>query len=162
VSVPRGPDPRPAPASSDELGSDGHDLIDLLSLEPHPEGGWFRRTWRAESAPGQRSSGSAIYYLLRRGERSLQHRIDATEIWHHYLGDPLELVIDPGSAAERRHVLGPDLHDGQTPQVIVPPGAWQRATPLGVFALVGCTVSPAFTYDGFELYREDGQEGVRP
>ena len=156
-----GPRPRPAPARPDERSDDGRELIELLSLEPHPEGGWFRRTWCAESPPGERPSGSAIYYLLCRGERSREHRIDATEIWHHYLGDPLELVIDHWSSGERRHVLGPDVQRGQAPQVVVPPGAWQRAAPLGAFALVGCTVSPAFRYDGFEL-RDDGQEETRP
>jgi uncharacterized protein len=149
-------------AGPDEGGGDGRELIELLSLEPHPEGGWFRRTWCADSSAGERPSGSAIYYLLCRGEHARQHRVDATEIWHHYLGDPLELVIHPGSAEERRHVLGPDLHRGQTPQVVVPSGAWQRAAALGEFALVGCTVSPAFSYDGFELYGEEGREGMKP
>jgi uncharacterized protein len=161
VSPPGGTRPRPAPTRRPGQSGDGRELIELLSLEPHPEGGWFLRTWCAESPPGERPSGSAIYYLLCRGEHSRPHRIDATEIWHHYMGGPLELVIDHGSSVQR-HVLGPDLGRGQTPQVVVPPGAWQRAAPLGAFALVGCTVSPAFTYEGFELLQDEEQEGMRP
>ncbi len=123
------------------------EVIRLLDLSAHPEGGWFRETWRHEPAtPGRRGAGTAIYYLLAAGERSRRHRVDATEVWHFYAGDPLELAV-----AEARMVLGPDLAAGQRPQVVVPPGAWQAAVPLGAWTLVGCTVSPAFEMDGFEL-----------
>ena len=129
------------------------EVIRLLDLSAHPEGGWFRETWRHVPEPGYpagRGAGTAIYYLLAAGERSHRHRVDATEIWHFYAGDPLELAV-----GEARHVLGPDLAAGQRPQVVVPPRAWQSAVPLGAWTLVGCTVSPAFEMDGFELAPPD-------
>lgn len=125
------------------------EVIRLLDLSAHPEGGWFRETWRhvpEGGAPAGRGAGTAIYYLLAAGERSHRHRVDATEVWHFYAGDPLELTV-----GEARIVLGPDLAGGQRPQVVVPPHAWQSAVPLGAWTLVGCTVSPAFEVGGFEL-----------
>ncbi len=134
---------------SRDLGTpgDAEVLIEHLGLEPHPEGGWFRETWRDPDRDGRRGSGTAIYYLLRAGEHSHWHRVDATEIWHHYAGGPLELSV----AGEHPVLLGVDVTAGQVPQAVVPAGAWQSARPLGAFALVGCTVSPAFRFEGFEL-----------
>jgi predicted cupin superfamily sugar epimerase len=126
-------------------------LVDLLGLAPHPEGGWFAETWRHAPAGGERPAGTAIYYLLAAGQRSHWHRVDATEIWHHYAGDPLRLEVHAGEGPTEAVTLGPDLAAGQRPQAIVPAGAWQAAEPTGAWALVGCTVSPGFTYDGFEL-----------
>jgi predicted cupin superfamily sugar epimerase len=127
---------------------DADELIDLLGLEPHPEGGHFRETWRdPASLTEPRGHGTAIYFLLREGERSHWHRVDAAEIWHFYAGDPLELSIEGRDPM----LLGPDLASGQEPQLIVPPGAWQAARTIGKFTLVGCTVSPAFQFEGFEL-----------
>ena len=126
---------------------DRQDLIDRLGLSPHPEGGWYRETWRDEPADGGRGVGSAIYFLLGEGERSHWHRVDAAEVWHHYAGDPLELHVHPDPPV----VLGTDLAAGQVPQAFVPAGAWQAARSLGDYTLVGCTVSPAFRFDGFEL-----------
>ncbi|MDD9369604.1 MAG: cupin domain-containing protein, partial [Acidimicrobiales bacterium] len=94
---------------------------------------------------------TAIYYLLAAGQRSHWHRVDATEIWHFYGGDPLRLGIHEDRAPTGWIVLGPDLAAGQVPQAIVPQGAWQSAEPTGAWTLVGCTVSPGFTFDGFEL-----------
>lgn len=122
-------------------------LIEVLGLERHPEGGWFRETWRDPDVDGARGSGTAIYFLLRAGERSHWHRVDAVEIWHHYDGDPLELAVEGASPI----VLGPAIAAGQVPQAIVPAGAWQSARSLGAWTLVGCTVSPAFRFEGFEL-----------
>jgi uncharacterized protein len=124
----------------------GTELISALGLARHPEGGWFRRTWVAPTEGDDRPSGSAIYYLLLQGERSEKHRIDATEIWHHYMGAPLEILVDG-----ERTVLGPEVESGQVPQVVVPPYCWQEAHSLGAFTLVGATVSPAFTFEGWEL-----------
>lgn len=125
-------------------------LIRQLGLEPHPEGGWYRETWRHVAGEGERGAGTAIYFLLREGERSAWHRVDAAEIWHFYRGAPLELeVVDRG--ARRVERLGSALNDGERPQRVVPAGAWQRARSLGAFTLVGCTVSPAFEFSGFEL-----------
>ena len=113
-------------------------MIAALSLHPHPEGGWYAETWRDTPADGTRGAGTAIYFLLRPGERSHWHRVDAAETWHHYDGGPLELAIDAGDGtATRRLVLGPDLTAGQQPQAVVPPGAWQAARPLDGPVLVG-------------------------
>jgi uncharacterized protein len=125
-------------------------MIDRLGLRPHPEGGWYRETWRHETSGGGRGAGTAIYYLLAAGQRSHWHRVDATEIWHFYAGAPLKLGIHDGGPT-RTVMLGADLIGGQVPQAIVPPGAWQSAEPTGEWTLVGCTVSPGFTFDGFEL-----------
>lgn len=133
-----------------------------LGLRPHPEGGHYAETWRAGAEAGSRPAGTAIYYLLRAGERSHWHRVDADEIWHFYDGDPLALSIAGGSGdvAPERHVLGPDLAQGQRPQLVVPAGAWQAAEPLGAWTLVGCTVSPAFEFDGFELAEAGWEPGA--
>jgi predicted cupin superfamily sugar epimerase len=125
-------------------------VITLLGLSPHPEGGWFRETWR-DGGGGARGSGTAIYYLLGTGERSHWHRIDATEVWHFYAGDPLDLALSPDGTEVHRTRLGPMVEDGQRPQLVVPPGTWQSATTSGAWSLVGCTVSPAFDFAGFEL-----------
>ncbi len=126
------------------------ELIERLGLVPHPEGGHFAETWRDVRDDGGRGAGTAIYFLLRAGEVSRWHRVDAVEIWHHYAGAPLELAIAAAGRAVT-HVLGDDLLAGERPQVAVPAGAWQQARSRGAFTLVGCTVSPAFTFAGFEL-----------
>jgi predicted cupin superfamily sugar epimerase len=133
---------------------DADALIQRLGLEPHPEGGHFRETWREAPADGSRGAGTAIYFLLRRGEASRWHRVDAAEIWHHYLGAPLELGVAEEGGSEEVCILGTDLEAGQLPQRIVPAGGWQRARSLGDFTLVGCTVSPAFQFEGFEMAPE--------
>jgi predicted cupin superfamily sugar epimerase len=130
------------------------DVIGTLGLKPHPEGGYYAETHRIPSSGDQRSPGTAIYYLLGRGDRSHWHRVDATEIWHFYSGAALELSLSAGLGVES-HVLGPDLSAGQRPQVIVPPGHWQSARSLGEWTLVGCTVSPGFEFSGFEMAAPD-------
>jgi predicted cupin superfamily sugar epimerase len=130
---------------------DAEEIIELLQLEPHPEGGRYRQTWRAAADANQRAAGSAIYFLLRQGEVSHWHRVDAAETWHFYEGAPLELRMATDAATEEVLTLGPDLAGGQRPQLVVPPGAWQSARTLGDHTLVGCTVSPAFEFEGFEL-----------
>lgn len=127
------------------------EVIARLGLAPHPEGGHYRETWRDRRAGGGRGAGSAIYYLLRAGEVSAWHRIDAAETWHYYAGAPLELLVSTDGGPPVVHRLGADLDRGERPQVIVPPFAWQSARSLGDWTLVGCTVSPAFEYAGFEL-----------
>ncbi|MEL6977751.1 MAG: cupin domain-containing protein [Pseudomonadota bacterium] len=127
----------------------------MLELSPHPEGGWYRETWRAEAPDGARAAGSAIYYLLSADDFSHWHKVDAAEIWHWYAGGPLVLSVSSnGRDAEARH-LGPEFAAGQRPQIIVPTGWWQSATSLGAWTLVGCTVSPAFEFAGFELAPPD-------
>ena len=129
-----------------------HAVIAALGMAAHPEGGWFVETWQAVAPDGRRPSGSAILYLLAAGERSAWHRVDAAEIWQVSAGDALELRIwAPGDAAIAVHRLGPDLTGEDVAQVVVPVGAWQAARPLGAWSLVGCIVTPAFEYAGFEL-----------
>ena len=134
-------------------------LIAHLGLEAHPEGGWFRETWRDQPADGSRGAGTAIHFLLRAGERSHWHRVDATEIWHHYAGGPLELAVSPDGQEVTRMIVGDDLAAGQKAQAIVPAGAWQAARPLADWVLVGCTVAPAFEFSRFELAAPDWQPG---
>ncbi len=128
------------------------EIIRLLDLQPHPEGGHFRETFRdPDTDAAGRSFGTAIYYLLEAGEVSEWHRVDAAEIWHYYAGAPLVLTISPnGHDAASQH-LGPVLTTGQRPQIVVPKGHWQSATSLGAWTLVGCTVSPGFEFTGFEM-----------
>ncbi|MEM6407942.1 MAG: cupin domain-containing protein [Pseudomonadota bacterium] len=126
------------------------EIIAQLELSPHPEGGWYRQTWAAEG-PG-RPAGTCIYFLLKQGERSHWHRVDAGEIWHFYAGTPLILSMSETDAGPARdHVLGPDLAQGQAPQIVVAKGWWQAASAPDGWALVGCTVSPGFQFEGFEL-----------
>ncbi|TCL09230.1 hypothetical protein BXY66_1275 [Shimia isoporae] len=128
------------------------EIIAHLDLAPHPEGGHYRQTWIAGSQDGERPAGTAIYFLLKEGEASHWHRVDATEIWHHYAGDPLILSLaETEKGPARDHTLGPDLTSGALPQLIVPEGHWQAARSTGGWTLVGCTVSPAFQFEGFEL-----------
>jgi len=144
------------------------EIIEALGLEPHPEGGWYRETWRAEAAGqgtgqgtghGERAAGTAIYYLLEGGQVSRWHRVDATEVWHWYAGAPLALALSPDGRARREAILGPDIAAGQRPQAVVPAGCWQSAAPMGDFTLAGCTVSPAFVFEGFELAPEGWEPG---
>ncbi|MTI03485.1 cupin domain-containing protein [Roseibium sp. RKSG952] len=129
------------------------DIIDHLGLQQHPEGGWFKETWRADNEG--RATGTCIYFLLREGESSHWHRVDATEIWLYHSGAPLILSLsetDQGPAT--KHLLSPDLSQG-APQLIVPKGHWQAARTTGDYTLVSCTVSPGFEFDGFELAEPD-------
>jgi hypothetical protein len=128
------------------------EIIARLGLAPHPEGGHYRQTWSADAAPGERSAGTCIYFLLRAGERSHWHRVDAAEIWHHYAGAPLVLsVAATREGPKEDQTLGPDLAAGAEPQLVVPEGWWQAARSTGAWTLVGCTVSPGFRFEGFEL-----------
>nr|WP_319947994.1 cupin domain-containing protein [uncultured Shimia sp.] len=127
-------------------------IISRLDLQPHPEGGFYRQTWIASGHETGRSVGTSIYFLLKDGGSSHWHKVDATEIWHYYAGAPLVLSrseTDQGPATD--DILGPDIAAGQAPQLIVPEHHWQAARTLGAWTLVGCTVSPAFEFDGFTL-----------
>ena len=126
------------------------EVIRLLGLKRHPEGGYYAECWRDQPPGGGRGSGSAIYYLLPAGEISAWHRVDAAEIWHWYAGAALELSISDGKTMQS-YRLGNRLRDGERPQLTVPPHAWQSARGLGDWTLVGCTVSPAFEFAHFEL-----------
>jgi predicted cupin superfamily sugar epimerase len=127
------------------------DIISLLDLRPHPEGGHFRETFRdTHTDHTGRAHSTAIYFLLARGDRSHWHRVDAVETWHWYAGAPLRLEIHANSA-RTIVTLGPDLAADERPQGVVPTGAWQAAESLGDWTLVGCTVAPGFEFSGFEL-----------
>lgn len=131
---------------------DAGEIVARLGLRPHPEGGWYVETWRAEAEPGERADASAILFLLAAGESSHWHRVDAAELWLHHAGDPLELAIASSDEdAVSRHRVGGDIVAGEEPQVVVPAGAWQSARSLGGWSLVSCVVAPAFGFDGFEL-----------
>jgi predicted cupin superfamily sugar epimerase len=133
------------------------ELIRLLDLQPHPEGGHYRQTFRdARALENGRSASTAIYFLLARGERSHWHKVDAVEVWHFYAGSPLLLEV---AVTEHGPVecltLGSDLARGERPQAIVPAETWQAAQSLGDWTLVGATVAPGFEFAGFELAPPD-------
>ena len=125
------------------------EAITLLKLTPHPEGGHFRETFRDLGA------STAIYYLLKAGDVSHWHRVNAAEVWHFYAGAPLVLTISPNGHDARAQHLGPNLETGQRPQIVVPAHHWQTATTLGAWTLAGCTVAPAFDFAGFEMAPPD-------
>ncbi len=130
-------------------------VVRALGLQPHPEGGWYRETFRDADGAGGRSASTAIFYLLEQGQVSAWHRVtDAVEVWHYYAGGPLRLSLAPPDGPGRTLVLGPDVLGGQTPQAVVPAGWWQAAEPLGAWILVGCTVAPGFDFAAFELAPE--------
>lgn len=132
-------------------GLTASDIISRLGLQPHPEGGHYRETFRdARTIDGGRAASTAIYFLLARGERSHWHRVDAVEIWLYHTGDPLNLHIADGSG-ERTIQLGVNLAAGEQPQAIVPAHAWQAAESTGDWTLVSCTVAPGFDFKTFEL-----------
>jgi predicted cupin superfamily sugar epimerase len=140
---------------------DADEVIRTLRLEAHPEGGWYAETWREPAPANERPASTAIYFLLRAGEGSRWHRVDATEVWHHYAGAALELRIAADGSAESVR-LGPGLARGERPQAVVPAGSWQSARSLGEWTLVGCTVAPAFSFEGFELAPDGWEpEGAR-
>ena len=126
-------------------------IIALLDLQPHPEGGHYRQMFFDPEGHDGRAHSTAIYYLLREGEVSLPHRIDAAEVWHFYRGAPLELTIREDGGAAASHILGAELEKGERPQIVVPAHHWQGARSLGAFTLVGCTVAPGFLFETFEL-----------
>lgn len=126
-----------------------HPLVAALDLAPHPEGGWYRETFRQPSPEGGRGLATAILFLLDRGDRSHWHRVDAAELWLWHAGSPLVLSVDDG--VRHDYQLGGDIMIGQKPQVIVPPRAWQAAEARDGWALVSCVVTPAFDFAGFTL-----------
>lgn len=140
--------------------SDADAVIERLGLAPHPEGGWYRETWRGPAGPGGRAIATAIHFLLKAGERSHWHRVDAHETWLWHAGDPLRLALaaspTEGKAGPVRHVvLGGEVLAGHAPQHVVAPGEWQAAEPAPVgaagYTLVSCVVAPGFEFAGFEL-----------
>jgi predicted cupin superfamily sugar epimerase len=142
-------------------------LAERLDLQPHPEGGWFRETWRApvSFAPpgygGERSAATGIYYLLQPGERSRWHVVRSDEVWLWHAGGPLALSLGGDGEVPSEHAevvrLGGDVLAGERPQVVIPGGVWQAAEPLGDQpVLVSCVVAPGFDYGDFRLAVEGG------
>ena len=144
-----------------ELKAD--DIIRLLDLQPHPEGGYFHETFRDPHADAEgRAASTAIYFLLKAGEVSRWHRVDAAEVWHWYAGAPLELSVAQGNRITAVLALGSSLGEGQRPQAVVPAHHWQSARSLGAWTLAGCTVAPGFEFRGFELAPADWSPPVEP
>lgn len=137
-------------------GMSAQEIIRLLDLQPHPEGGYYRETFRDSATDTNgRAASSLIYFLLDAGDVSAWHRVDAVEVWHWYAGAPLVITVsENGHDCEAVH-LGADLKAGQRPQYVVPTNWWQTATSLGAWTLVGCTVAPAFDFAGFEMAPPD-------
>ena len=133
------------------------EIIARYGLIPHPEGGHYRETFRASAGDGGRGAVTSIYYLLRAGEVSHWHRVDAVEIWHYHAGAALRLELSPDGVATTSHRLG--VGGGAWPQATVPVRAWQSARSEGAWTLVGCTVAPAFEFAGFELAPPGWQPG---
>ena len=135
-------------------------LIESLRLAPHPEGGWYRETWRAAAPPGTRASATAILFLLGQGQRSHWHKVDADELWLFHAGSPLRLetaATDEGPVRAVR--IGGDVMAGEQPQVRVAAGIWQSAEADRGWALLSCIVSPAFEFAGFTLAPPDWAPG---
>lgn len=134
------------------------EVISLLDLKAHPEGGYYRETHRDDRQHDGRAVSTGIYFLLPAGRRSHWHRIDAAEMWHYYAGAALKLEVFDGTFTQETR-LGPDLAAGERPQAVVPANVWQAAESLGDWTLVGCTVAPGFVFEAFELAPKDWSPG---
>ena len=139
------------------------DWAQTLDLSPHPEGGWFRETWRSEVnipqsalAPeynGARTAGTAILFLLLPGQQSAWHTVRSAELWCYHRGGPLILEVGAERDSATTQLLGSDIAGGERPQLLVPPGHWQRAQPSGEEAcLVSCVVVPGFDFADFTMH----------
>jgi uncharacterized protein len=150
--------PHSGPPISGDLGA--NEIIRLLELTRHPEGGWYKETFRDSASTQGRAASTAIYYLLEAGDVSAWHRVDAVETWHWYAGGPMVITLSRDGIGAQPHWLGPNLRAGQRPQVIVDRHVWQTAETLGAWTLVGCTVAPGFEFSGFELAPPDWRPGL--
>jgi uncharacterized protein len=131
--------------------SNPEEIIRLLKLQAHPEGGYYRETFRDPNRIDGRSASTAIYFLLKQGQVSRWHRVDAVEVWHWYSGAPIRLQIQLENGPIETVLVGPDVFKDQRPQAVVPANAWQTAESSGEWTLVGCTVAPGFEFEHFEL-----------
>ena len=142
---------------------DSQALIASLGLAPHPEGGWYRETWRETAGGDQRGHATAIYFLLEAGQRSHWHRVDAAEMWLFHAGTAIDLRMAPGdSGAVETIRVGVDVAAGERPQALVPAGWWQAAETRDGWALLSCVVAPGFDFAGFELAAPDWQPRSAP
>jgi predicted cupin superfamily sugar epimerase len=136
------------------------EIVALLGLEPHPEGGWYRQTFADALENGGRAWSTAIYYLLEGHAAGRWHRVDSAEVWHWYAGAPLRLTTSADGQSMASSVLGPELKSGERPQISVAGGHWQSAQTLGDWTLVGCTVAPGFEFRHFEIAPEGWEPGT--
>ncbi|WP_290497442.1 cupin domain-containing protein [Hyphomonas sp. UBA4494] len=144
---------------SGDLGA--REIIRMLDLTPHPEGGHFRETYRAPTSDDNRANSTMIYYLLQADEVSAWHRVDADEFWLWHAGGPLSLTLSPPDGQGASAVtLGPDLRSGHRPQLVVSSQHWQTAETLGAWTLVSCIVAPGFEFSGFEMAPDDWRPTV--
>ena len=137
------------PALSGDLGV--QEIVRLLGMAAHPEGGWYVETFRDAPGPDGRARCTVIYFLLGADQVSAWHRVDASEIWLWQAGAPLALTLSPDGRTAQAVRLGPNLRAGERPQAVAPTGAWQAAETLGAWTLVSCVVAPGFEFSGFEL-----------
>ncbi len=135
------------------------DIIKELGLQPHPEGGHYAEIYLDHTSDGSRGAATSIYFLLKAGEVSAWHTVDAVELYHYYAGAPLELSISADGEAVETVTLGPAVLKGERPLAIVPLGAWQSARSTGDWTLIGCTVAPAFEFEGFKMAPPDWTPG---
>ena len=127
------------------------EIIALLNLAPHPEGGWFCQTFR-DTGTDPRGHSTAIYFLLEKGNSSHWHKVHgSSEVWLYHGGAPVKLRLSQDGVTHTEHRLGMDLKSGERPQLVVPPGWWQAAASTDDWSLVSCTVAPGFTFENFEL-----------
>lgn len=137
------------------------EVIGLLGLEPHPEGGFYRQTFADVAGPNGRPLSTLIYYMLTDRRSGSWHRLlDASEVWHWYAGAPLTLAISRDGRSTTDYTLGNDFAAGQRPQLVIPKDAWQQATCLGDWTLVGCTVAPGFQFSKWEQAAPGWQPGL--
>jgi len=141
------------------VSTQASDIIRLMDMNPHPEGGWYCETFRDTETIKGRPRSTAIYFLLEAGQFSRWHRVDAVEVWHWYGGSSISLMISEDGVSSQTSILGPDIIAGERPQIIVPDMAWQSARPDGDWSLVGCTVSPGFQFSGFEMAKPGWEPG---
>ena len=142
------------------MSTDASTVIQALGLARHPEGGWYRETWRAEAPDGTRSPATAVLYLLEQGQRSRWHKVDATEVWLFHAGSPLKLEIaasDSGPVVTTH--LGADILAGEEPQIRIEPHQWQAAEADRGWGLISCIVVPGFEFDGFTMAPEGWSPG---
>ena len=138
------------------------EIVRMLGMQPHPEGGWYVETHRADAEGSDgRAPMTAIYFLLATDQVSAWHKVDATEIWLWPAGAPLALTVSEDGVTARTRRIGPDLRSGDRPQAIVPPDAWQTAESLGAWTLVSCVVAPGFEFSGFNLAPSDWRPGPK-
>jgi uncharacterized protein len=126
------------------------EIIRLLDLRPHPEGGFYRETWGTLTKLVGKPAGSSFYYLLRKDELSRWHRVPASQTWHWYAGAPLELILSEDEGHHDTCILGPDLGRNEEPQIFVPKSWWQKACTLGDWTLVQCTAAPGYVFEGMK------------